>query len=99
MKIEIENTDLEKILIIKEELIAPNINQLEKEMNQYIWEDDKDIIINLINVTKIDSMSIATLIRIKNKLTEEDRILKLTNPSEGVMRVLELAGLDEFLLL
>jgi anti-anti-sigma regulatory factor len=43
-------------------------------------------------------MSLATLIRIKNKLTENHRKMVLVNPSDGVMRVLELAGLESFLL-
>jgi len=98
MKIEVKESRDERTFILYQELISSNINQLESEMNKYMKENSKDIIIDLINVTKIDSISIATLIRIKNRLTEEGRNLKLRNPNESVMRVLELAGLQEFLL-
>jgi anti-anti-sigma regulatory factor len=47
---------------------------------------------------KIDSMALAALIRVKNKLALSGRSLNIINPSEGVIRVLEMAGLDSFLM-
>jgi anti-anti-sigma factor len=70
----------------------------EEKLSSFVRDDTRDVIIDLINISKIDSMSIAAIIRIKNKLADQGRNLKLINPSEGVMRVLELAGLESFLL-
>ena len=43
-------------------------------------------------------MAIAAVIRLKNALTERGRSLHLINPNETVLRVLELSGLEKYLL-
>lgn len=93
----IDNED-DRTFILKDEVISAKLLKLEEIMNTFIREDDRNAIIDLRNVTKIDSMSLAALIRVKNKLAKSGRTLNLVNPGEGVMRVLELAGLDAFLL-
>ncbi len=93
----IENED-DRTFILKDEVISVKLLQLEEIMNAFIRDDDRNAVIDLRNVTKIDSMSLAALIRVKNKLAKSGRSLNLINPGEGVLRVLELAGLDAFLL-
>jgi anti-anti-sigma factor len=97
-KMETKDTSSERVFIIKDELIASNIKKYEDIFNRFIIEDDRDIILDLTDVTKIDSMSIASLIRVKKKLIESERTLKLTNPNEGVLRVLDLSGLETYFL-
>ena len=98
MNIDIVDSTDERTYIIKSDMISSNVMKFEADLNDFIRDDDRDVIIDLAYITKIDSMSIAAIIRIKNKLTEDGRNLKLINPSDGVMRVLELAGLESFLL-
>ena len=98
MNVDIIDTPDERTYIIKNEMISSKVMKFEEELNEFIRDDDRDVIIDLAYITKIDSMSIAAIIRIKNKLTEDGRNLKLINPNDGVMRVLELAGLESFLL-
>jgi anti-anti-sigma factor len=98
MNIERKDTDGEAIFIIMEDLVSNNINNLTDELNHFTRTDTRDAIIDLTYVRKIDSMSIAALIRFKNALAEYDRTMQLTNPNETVLRVLELAGLEKFLL-
>ncbi len=93
----IDNED-DRIFVLKDEVISSKLLKLEDLMNEFVRDDNRNAIIDLNNVTKIDSMSLAALIRIKNKLAKTGRTLNLINPGEGVMRVLELAGLDAFLL-
>jgi len=96
--IEIVDTDQERIIILKNDSIL-NSHQFENKLSEFLSDDERDIIIDLNNVTKITSIAIATIIRIKNKLIEDrNRELRLTNANEGITRVLELAGLDSFLL-
>lgn len=97
MEMDIHDTPDERTFIIKDELVSVNVLKFEEKLNNFIRDDQRDITLDLNHITKIDSMSIAAIIRIKNKLTEDGRNLKLMNPNEGVMRVLELAGLDSFL--
>ena len=88
----------DRTFVLKDEVISSKLIKIEEMLNTFIMEDDRNAIIDLANVTKIDSMSLAALIRVKNKLAKTGRTLNLINPGEGVMRVLELAGLDAFLL-
>jgi anti-anti-sigma factor len=95
---EFSDSTTERVYVIKDDLVSTNIKRLEEEFNRFIMEDTRDIIVDLKNVAKIDSMSIAALIRIKKKLSEKDRTMKLINPNEGVLRVLDLSGLETYLL-
>lgn len=80
------------------EFITSNIRHIEAEIMEYVDKSDKDIVIDMSNQTKIDSMAIAALIRIKNKLIDKERGFKIINPGMGVTRVLEISGLENFLL-
>lgn len=96
--LEFTDNDAERVYALKDDLVSTNIKRLEEEFNKFIMEDSRDIILDLKSVAKIDSMSIAALIRIKKKLSEKDRNMKLINPNEGVLRVLDLSGLETYLL-
>ncbi|MBN1497708.1 MAG: STAS domain-containing protein [Spirochaetes bacterium] len=98
MNIERKDTEGEVTFIIMDELVSRNIPFLMDELNHFVRTEDRDAIIDLSYVRKIDSVSIASLIRIKNALAEDGRAMHLTNPNETVLRVLELAGLEKFLM-
>jgi anti-anti-sigma factor len=98
MNIERRDAGGEATFIIMEDLVSQNISNLMDELNHFIRSDTRDAIIDLSYVRKIDSISIAALIRFKNALAEGGRNMQLTNPNETVLRVLELAGLEKFLL-
>jgi STAS domain. len=98
MNIERKDTVGEAVFIIMDDLVSHNINNLTDEFNHFTRTDSRDAIIDLSYVRKIDSTSIAALIRFKNALAEDGRTMQLTNPNEIVLRILELAGLEKFLL-
>jgi anti-anti-sigma factor len=98
MVIERIEGDSECTFIILCELISQNINAVTEELNRFAKNDTRDAILDLASVRKIDSMSIAALIRFKNALSEKNRSLSLVNPNETVLRVLELSGLERFLM-
>ncbi len=98
MNIERKDSEYESTFLIMDELVSQNVTFLADELNLFIKNDTRDAIIDLNYVRKIDSVSIATLIRIKNALAEKGRAMHLINPNETVLRVLELSGLEKFLL-
>lgn len=98
MVIERIEGDSECTFIILCELVSQNINSVTEELNRFAKSDTRDAVIDLASVRKIDSMSIAALIRFKNALSEKNRTLSLVNPNETVLRVLELSGLERFLM-
>jgi len=98
MEMEIIDSNAERTYVIKEKLLSANFLRFEEILNEFVHDDERDILINLANVQKIDSMWIAALLRVKKKLIDKGRTLRLTNPTESVMKVLELSGLDSYLL-
>ncbi|OHD63930.1 MAG: hypothetical protein A2176_14975 [Spirochaetes bacterium RBG_13_51_14] len=98
MNIERKDIEGESIFIIMDELVSHNISYLSDELHRFAKNETGDAIIDLTYVRKIDSMSIAALIRFKNMLADNGRTMHLINPSETVLRVLELSGLEKFLL-
>ena len=98
MVIERIEGDSECTFIILCELVSQNINAVTEELNRFAKNDTRDAVLDLASVRKIDSMSIAALIRFKNALSEKNRSLSLVNPNETVLRVLELSGLERFLM-
>jgi anti-anti-sigma factor len=98
MNIERKETDVETTFILTDQLVAQNIAFLAEELNRFVKNDSRDAIIDLAYVRKIDSMAIAGLIRFKNLLAENNRNMHIINPNETIFRVLELSGLDKFLL-
>jgi anti-anti-sigma factor len=98
MNIEHKETDFDITFILMDELLSQNVNYLADDLSQFVRNDRRNAIIDLSFVRKIDSMSIAALIRFKNTLAEKGRTLHLINPNETVLRVLELSGLEKFLL-
>lgn len=98
MKYEEKDYENERIFYLKEDFISSNTRGFEEDLIDYIKKDDRDIILDLSDIVKIDSMSIALILRIKSKITNSGRALKITNPNESVLRILELAGLNDFLM-
>lgn len=98
MHIERKDTEGEATFIVMEEMTAQNVSGLTDELSHFVKSDSRDAVIDLSYVRKIDSMAIAALIRFKNMMTEEGRRMHLANPSDNILRVLDISGLDKFLL-
>ncbi|MBN2160393.1 MAG: STAS domain-containing protein [Spirochaetes bacterium] len=98
MHIERKDAEGECTFIIMEEMTAQNVTGLSDELTHFVKTDTRDANIDLSYVRKIDSMAIAALIRFKNMMTEEGRKMHLVNPNDNILRVLDISGLDKFLL-
>ncbi len=87
----------DRIYVPKED-ISQYLNILESSINDFIKNDSRDIIVDFNTLQVIDSLTLAALIRFKRKLSQEGRDLKLINYNDNILRVIELSGLDDFLL-
>ena len=87
----------EKTYILKED-ISSYLNNFELSVNDFIRNDSRDLVIDFEHIGIIDSLTLAALIRFRRKLSLEGRIIKLVNYNDNILRVIELSGLDEFLL-
>jgi len=74
------------------------INLLEEKINDFIKNDERDLVLDLTGLDLLDSSSLAAFIRFKRKLKATGRTMKLINYNESILRVIELSGLEDFLL-
>ena len=71
---------------------------LEKKVDEFIKNVKYELILDLKELDTLDSMTLAAFIRFKRKLAETNRTMKLINYNENILRVIELARLEEFFL-
>jgi len=71
---------------------------IEKKILEFIKNIEDELIIDLGELHTLDSSTLAAFIRFKRKLTETGRTMRLINYNENILRVIELSGLEEFLL-
>jgi len=91
------DNDRERVFFIKDgELLHLHI--LEERISDFIKKDSRDVVLDLEGLSRFDSQSLASLIRIKRKLDSLDRTLRIINYNEAIFRVIELAGMEDFVL-
>ncbi len=98
MPVPFTETNNERSFMLDDNIISGSPSVFETELNEFIKNETKDAVIDLISVSRIDSLFIAILIRSKKKLTDKNRNLYLINPNEAVIRMIEIAGLEAYLL-
>ena len=95
---EIVDSENERTFILQKTSDSFQINMLEEKINEFIKNDGRDLILDLKELNLLDSSSLAAFIRFKRKLKATGRTMKLINFNESILRVIELSGLDDFLL-
>ena len=58
------------------------------------WDGSTDLVIDCSGVTFMDSMGLRVLVRAMQRAEAANRVVALAAPSQPVLRVLELAGVD-----
>ena len=94
---EMTDNSSERVFIVKNEEL-PFMNILEERILDFVKKDERDVVIDFQYLMIFDSVALAALIRIKRKLAAMDRVLKLVNYNQTILRVIELSGLEDFLL-
>jgi len=94
---DIIDNSTERVFIIREEELA-HINLLEERVMEFARKDIRDVVVDLQKLAFIDSVTLSVFIRIKRKLSADGRIFILKNYNQTILRIIELAGLDGFLL-
>lgn len=95
---EILDTENDRTFILQKSSDSFQINLLEEKINEFIKNDGRDLVLDLKGLSLLDSSSLAAFIRFKRKLKATGRNMKLINYNESILRVIELSGLDDFLL-
>ncbi len=95
---EITDSENERIFKLHRSSDSFQINLLEEKINDFIKNDNRDLVLDLKELDLLDSSSLAAFIRFKRKLKATGRAMKLVNYNESILRVIELSGLEDFLL-
>ncbi len=93
---DIKDSESERIYIIKCESAVFNLKLFEESVDEFIKNDSRDMVIDLKEETVINSLLLASLIRIRNGLSQKHRELSLKNCNSQMYRCIELAGLETF---
>jgi anti-anti-sigma factor len=98
MEIVIRDDDSTRTFIIRDRITAATITDLETGLMDFYHNDTRDAMVDIGAVTRIDSLTLAVFLKIKNMLKEKGRKFRLINPSDSVRRIIEIASLENFLL-
>ncbi len=98
MDFEIRDAVGVRTYIIRENITSSLMHDLEFDLMAYYSNEVGDVVVDIRNVTCLDSLSLAVFLKIKNMLADKERKFKLVNPSDPVRRVIEVASLESFLL-
>jgi len=91
------DSDYDRLFLLKDNITSQNIETLNQALDSFIETDNRDVILDLEDVTKMDSVSLAFFIRVKKRLDEKNRGFKMTNLSDPVQKILLLTGVEAFL--
>jgi len=96
MDFEIKKSKGAKTIFLKSEITPTSLVPLEKTLNEIISDDKCNIVVDLENIVRLSSISLAVFIGCRNRLIEQDRTMTLTNVNENIKRLLQLASLNSF---
>ncbi len=94
---DVVDNDSERIFFIKDDELK-SLHILEEKIADFVKKDVRDVVIDMRELSQFDSLALASFIRIKRKLNAIDRPFRIINYNDVVFRVIELAGLEDFLL-
>ena len=93
----IEKVDGSILISIKGEMTFDGVDRIRSELDQFISDQEfKSILVDLSNISFMDSTGIRFLVLIKQKMTMPDRPMYLLRPSSQVRKVLDLVQLLQF---
>jgi|GEM_PF-999136 anti-anti-sigma regulatory factor len=93
----IENED-SRVYILPSDVIMSKLRFFEEDIDRFIRTDKRDLVLDMKNITALNSVFLSCLLRIKTGLIAEKRTVRLINYNEYVYRSLEVSGLERFFL-
>ncbi|MCX7679438.1 MAG: STAS domain-containing protein [Spirochaetes bacterium] len=97
MEIRRIDEQFKRIYIMKDDIDSSSITQFEKELLDFCADGEKDVVIDVSGVARIDSLVLALFLKAKNLLSSKGRKFYLANPSDSVKKIIEIASLEKLL--
>ena len=89
--------EVNQLVVVSGELDLVNAAHLGECLDAVIDSTDGDVVVDLANVTFIDSTGLRTVLVARDRLCRSDRTLAVRNPSVQVARLLEICGLCDLI--
>jgi anti-sigma B factor antagonist len=83
------------IVRVKGELDLSTAPELRAELKRLIGEGAKHLLLDLRDVTFIDSSGLVVFIYVRRRLLQKEGSFALINPNAAVKKILSIAGLDQ----
>ena len=88
---------INQLVVVTGELDLVNASHLETHLDAVIGSADGDVVVDLANVSFIDSTGLRTVLVAHDRLAQSGRTLAVRNPSVQVSRLLEICGLCDLI--
>lgn len=96
-KYEIKNIDDISVITLIGELKIYDLNEYTDFFDKLLEEHKYNLILNMSEISYIDSTAIGLLINIKRTVTEKGGNLTICEPRPEVMSVFKMTGVDQFI--
>ena len=93
---EITKNGSEATVIPTEDIVSSNRDTLRDELNQLISEGTDRLILDLKNVSRVDSSGLSVFIASYNSLKSKEGVLELTNVNDNIKKLFTLTRLDRY---
>jgi len=95
--VDILDSEFSRTFKFKEDFERSDFASVEQQINDFFQNDDRGLVLDFEHVQSLDSQSLASLIRMKNRFTADDRDMELINYNDFIERLLNVSGLGAFL--
>lgn len=97
LAIHVDTEDNRMVVFPMGEIDYGNVADLRARLLEIAKEPTEVVIIDLRDVTFLDSTALSVLVQAKQRFKEQDTEMSVVNPQRRVARILELAGLVGYL--
>ena len=89
--------EINQVVVVNGELDLVNASQLKTHLDAVIDSTDGGVVVDLANVSFIDSTGLRTVLAARDRLAQSNRMLAIRNPSDQVTRLLEICRLCDLI--
>lgn len=94
----IKNTENERIYFLKETDVFFHIKYLEENIENFINNDHRNLILDMKELESIDSTFLSVVVKFRTGLASKGRLLRIINYNEQVLKYFQLLNLENHLI-
>lgn len=95
LTINIEEVNTQAIMTLKGEIDIYTATKLKQELNELVSQENSDVVVDLKDVTYMDSTGLGTFISALKNSEKSGTSLRLIRANERLFRLFQVTGLDD----